>query len=276
MRDEKNILSALYLSIIFLGFISISIEFDLVEYILALFLKPDLVSSIMLHLQNHSDFYKSIALGGLASAIISVITAQVSIVNHKKDTYLRYLSAARRLAGTFELTILEIDHFKDLEELDEIGFSNDVFKQQIDLFLEEVEMNQEEGNSIPEYIIRVCEDTFIPLQDDIKVFLSSMKESPWFKDSVNTVEWEKEYYRRICRKCVRVFILELDTKYGINKITAELYHNKLLSSYYATYVNRLKDRLNKIDSEKRYNEKRLKYKQLIDDVYWNERMHLKE
>lgn len=267
MRENKKILKALYGSIVLFGFMSISIEFGLVESILAFFLNPDPFSSIMFHLQNHSDFYKSIALGGLASAIISVIAVQVSIANHKKDTFLRYFLAARRLAGIFERTIFKINYFKDLVKLEELECSNSIFGEQIESFFNEVELNREEGNSLPQYMILLCENTFIPLQEDIKDFLSSVKESGWFNDRKNTMDWNEQFYSSICQKCVRIFSEEIDDKYNINKVFTELYRKGFLSSNYPKYIRRLDDKTNNIESEKRHNRKRLEYKQLIDKVF---------
>lgn len=274
MKDNKDTLKILYWIVAVLGVISIIMEFDVIEYIIDLIIMDienlesfSFIVSIKAHLQLHGAFYENIALGGLASAFISIIAIKVIVNNYKKDYFFKCDSSARKLAALFELAILEIKYFKDLQDLDELERNNNIFGEQINDYIKTIDINQEEDNPMWKEMLVLCNKTFIPVQDDIKVFLSCIKESSWFQKSADSLGWSEMFHKGIWNKCVSDFLDKIDKKYSIFETIQKLYKIKMLSKNEFIYFDQVLESIKKMEVEGRNISKHTEYMISINDAF---------
>lgn len=278
VKNNKDTIKKLKLLIVFSGIISVIMEFDLIEKIIDLIIKDvedlgpvSFVLSIKAHFQQHGNFYENIALGGLASAFVSIVAVKVFIDNYREEGYLSCNLAAFEMVDALFAVWSIVANFKNINQWEELNYGNQYFKDKTDNFIKTIKEYNEDKNPAWEFYLDIYSKTCIPYQEDIRAFLLAMKESIWFNESAKRLGWKEDFFQRAWYICADKFNDETKIKYNIAILPFQLSHRNVdLSPINAKSKIRQKVMDNRAKAV--YDVKNVSlYKQLIDNVFENSR-----
>lgn len=274
MKSNKDTLKILYWIMAVLGVISIIMEFDLIEKIIDLTIRDiedlgpfSFILSIKAHLHQHGDFYKDIALGGLASAVISAVAVKVSISTLLKNISLSYTKAVRELAGAYGQVVDKIKNYENMGQLVGLESSNEYYINSIYIFSEMISKYEDEKfPSMPE-LAQLCKDALIPLAKSVNALIVSVKTY----DNIyrERLHWKEKEFEAAWLKCMQEFYQILDAEYHFDQIDSVFlkhgFNLDRISGYYYDLINNLL----KEGDEAIFRGKKLKFDQAIMKTFSN-------
>lgn len=249
MKDERKTLKILYWIIAVLGVISFFMEFDVIAKIIDLIIKDvedlgpfSFVLSIKAHLQQHGNFYENIALGGLASAVISAVAVKVSIDILLKNISLSYTRAVREMAGAYGQVLDKIKKYKNLRQLEDLESSNKYFITSIYSFIETIDKHPDENIPSKPELVQLCKDTLIPLAKSISAIIVCIRShSELYRKWL--VGWKDDDFEVALLRCMQVSYRMLDEEYNFEHINSVFlkygFDLDSISGYYLDLVSNL-------------------------------------